>query len=223
MRLSKILSASIALLFSSISVAPFAHADSMPYPYFRRTDLTYSTPTITSTTVTSTSSVAAVSGVPKVGVHLEADRNEANPGDSVRYWIRITNLYNRDLPSWGIAFFFDPNRMQITDTGGGRIEGDHVTFGVPTMFSGQEISYSVGVHLYNNVQPGDVITTYGSMIWDGSIQPACSKHLLSIISRPPVTGVGDATSPVEDLQQFLTPVSATTAGWMASLLSLFSR
>lgn len=153
-----------------------------------------------------------------MGVSLSAERNEANPGDDVRYWIKIKNLYDRQMPEWRIAFFFDRNQMQILETGGGRIEGDHITFAVPPMSSGEERTLSVRVHLYRNLRAGAVLRTYASMIWDGTIQPACAKHDLRIIERPPVTGAGDGVSPVENLQAFLRPINSASNGSPMPLL-----
>ena len=155
---------------------------------------------------------AAISGQPKVGVKLDADRSEANPGDDVRYWIKVVNLYDQDLPAWKIAFFFDADQVQILESSGGRLEGDHITFNVPASRSGDVSSYSVRVHLYRKLAPGEVIRTYASMIWDGEITPACSKHELRMIERPPVTGAGDNTASVEDLGAFLRPVSSAAPG-----------
>ncbi len=191
----------IVMAVLSVSV-PMASAQE-PYPYFRRTG---DIPVTVSSTV-----AEAISSEPKVGVHLTADRSEANPGDDVRYWIKVVNLYNRDLPNWKIAFFFDPNQMQIRESSGGRLEGDHVTFNVSASRSGQEQSFSVRIHLYRKLAPGEVARTYASMIWDGTISPACSKHELRIIERPPVTGAGDGVDPVEDLRAFLRPASALRA------------
>lgn len=178
------------------SAIPAASAQE-PYPYFRRTD---------GVTTTNASVASSISSEPRVGVHLTADRSEANPGDDVRYWIKTVNLYNRDLPGWKIAFFFDPNQMQILESSGGRLEGDHVTFNVGAARSGQEQSFSVRVHLYRKLGEGEVARTYASMIWDGTIQPACSKHDLRMLSHAPVTGAGDGTRPVEDLRRFLRPM-----------------
>ncbi len=155
---------------------------------------------------------AAISGQPKVGVKLDADRSEANPGDDVRYWIKVVNLYDRELPQWKIAFFFDPNQVQILESSGGRLEGDHITFNVPASRSGDVSSYSVRVHLYRKLAPGEVIRTYASMIWDGEITPACSKHELRMIENRPLTGAGDNTSTVENLGAFLRPMSAASQG-----------
>ena len=195
MRLCLMIGAILALLTDAFLMMPLAHAQE-PYPYFRRAD----------GQAVSSSVASAISSQPKVGVHLTADRSEANPGDDVRYWIKVVNLYNRDLPSWKIAFFFDPNQMQILESSGGRLEGDHVTFFVGASASGLEQSFSVRVRLYRRLAPGAIARTYASMIWDGTISPACTKHDLRIIERPPVTGIGDGTRPVEDLWRFVRPM-----------------
>lgn len=212
--------ASITVGFLAVAmfsaVIPGASAQE-PYPYFRRTSGDGMN------TVSVSSSIASsISSEPRVGVHLTADRSEANPGDDVRYWIKTVNLYNRDLPTWKIAFFFDPNQMQILESSGGRLEGDHVTFTVGASRSGQEQSFSVRVHLYKKLREGEVARTYASMIWDGAIQPVCSKHDLRMMSRPPVTGPGDGTDPVENLSAFLRPASAlrATAGKPGSAMPL---
>ena len=197
----------LALVFSSQAI-PAAFAQE-PYPYFRRSDEEVSV---------SSSIASSISSQPKVGVHLTADRSEANPGDDVRYWIKVVNLYDRDLPSWKIAFFFDPNQMQILESSGGWLEGDHLVFNVGASRSGLEQSFSVRVHLYRKLLPGETLRTYASMIWDGSISPACSKHDLHIIERPPVTGAGDATSAVENLGAYLRPISAAPRGSSMSLV-----
>lgn len=197
----------IAVLSGSLPVASAQE----PYPYFRRTS--------DSAVTMSATVAAAISSEPKVGVHLTADRSEANPGDEVRYWIKVVNLHNRDLPSWTIAFFFDPNQMKILESSGGRWEGDRIDFTVPASRSGQEQSYSVRVHLYRKLAPGEIARTYASMIWDGTISPACSKHELRMIERPPVTGAGDATEAVEDLGAYLRPaVGSATHGSPLSLV-----
>ena len=157
---------------------------------------------------------SSLSNAPTVGVFLESDRSEAYPGESVRYWIKTRNLYVRDLPQWNIAFFFDRSQMQILETGGGRLQGDHVMFTVPATHSNEEQNVTVLVHLYKNLKAGTTVTTYGSMIADGTISAACSKNALTIASpvRLLQTGAGDGTSPVENLRAFLRPVSATSQG-----------
>ena len=152
-----------------------------------------------------------LSSTPKVGISLESDRGEANPGDEVRYWIRVTNLYNRQLGSWKVAFFFPRADVSIIDAGGATGAGDHLVWTVSSMVPGAAETYTVRVRLSGRLRAGASIRTYGSMIWDGQISPACSKNDLLIISRPPVTGA-DSTSPVEDLQAFLRPVSSATSG-----------
>ena len=206
MRITLTIVAFLSLSASVLLTVSIAHADdyygssSAPYPYFRRTD-----PAPVS------SSVSSIADTPKVGLSVDSDRSEANPGDEVRYWIKARNLYRGDMPQWRVAFFFDQNQMQILETGGGRLEGDHVTFDVPSTRSNEERTFSVRVRLYRNLQPGENIRTYGSMIWDGRISPACSKNDLRIIAHVPVTGAGDGTSPIEDLGAFLRPVSSATS------------
>ena len=158
-----------------------------PYPFFHRAD-------------------AVLGSEPKVGVDLEPDRSEASAGDDFRYWIKMKSLYTGELPPWKIAFFFDATQMQILSLDGGRLEDDHVIWNVPTLQAGEERTYSVRVHLFKKLQPGEIVRTYASMIWDGQISPACDKHELTVIGKPPVTGPGDYTAPVEDLTQFLRPV-----------------
>lgn len=199
--------ASIRALLISIavlSVAVPAVAAQEPYPYFRRDE--------ESPIEMSEEIAAAISDVAHVGVHLTADRSEANPGDDVRYWIKVVNLFNRDLPKWEIAFYFDASKMQILESSGGRVDGDHVNFTVPAARSGEVSGFNLRVRLYNKLAPGEIIRTYSSMIWDGTISPACSKHELRIIGRPPVTGAGDATGDVENLRAFLRPMNSASAG-----------
>ncbi len=224
---------------SSVSSVSSASSVSSPYPYFRRTGdaATTQTSSVASphpppspaalrlgsgqalgegaaysvSSGSSPSTLSYISDVPKVGVSLESDRSEANPGDDVRYWIKVRNLYTGDMPQWKIAFFFDRHQMQIIDASSARGEGDHLTFIVPPMRSNEEVTFTVRVRL-KNLKPGTVVRTYGSMIWDGQISPACSKNDLVIIARPPVTGIGDYTAPVEDLAAFLRPVSAASKG-----------
>lgn len=201
----------IAMLAAS---APTVSAEE-PYPYFRRT--------ADSQASLSSSIMSSISDVARAGVHLTADRSEASPGDDVRYWIKTVNLYSRDLPQWKIAFFFDPNQMQILESGGGRMEGDSITFTVPAARSGEQSGFNIRVRIYRTLAHGEVVRTYASMIWDGTIGPACSKHELRIMGRPPVTGAGDSTGDVENLMAFLRPINSTSAGspmplviWMAA-------
>ncbi len=147
-----------------------------------------------------------------VGVYLEADRSEANPGDDVRYWLRMKNLSNQTLPQWKIGFFFEPSQMQMLNAGGGRVEGDHVTFVVPAMRPNEIQSFTVRVHLYKKLRAGEVIKTYGSIIDGGLSGMICSKHELRIIARPPVTGAEDGTREVEDVRQYLRPVQSQKTG-----------
>lgn len=199
--------ASIRALLISIAVlsaAVPAVSAQEPYTYFRRDE--------ESPIEMSEEIAAAISDVARVGVHLTADRSEANPGDDVRYWIKVVNLYNRDLPKWEIAFYFDASRMQILESSGGKVDGDHVNFTVPAARSGEVSGFNLRVRLYNKLAPGEIIRTYASMIWDGTIGPACSKHELRIMGRPPVTGAGDATGDVENLRAFLRPISSAAGG-----------
>ena len=227
MRLPLTIGAIVALLIGLLLTMPAAHAQNdyynSPYPYFRRTGSgTTSSSSRSSSSVSSVSSVtsqirpiptvSSVSSTPTVGLSLESDRSEANPGDEVLYWIKARNLYVRDLPSWKVAFFFDHNQMQIIDASNARGDGDHLTFIVPSMRPNEDVTFSVRVRLLRNLKPGTVIRTYGSMIWDGSIGAACSKNDLVIIARPPVTGIGDNTGPVENLQAFIRPISAASNG-----------
>ncbi|NOS66910.1 MAG: hypothetical protein HOO67_00870 [Candidatus Peribacteraceae bacterium] len=224
-----IVSFSIPLASAQVMGSSDSSIGASPYPYFRRTDSSASSSSSVSSsrsssyrssvsassisTVSTTSSItSSISGQPRVGVTLTADRGEANPGDDVRYWIKTVNLYDHDMPAWKIAFFFDPNQMQILESSGGRLEGNHVTFNVGTSRSGQQQDFSVRVHLFRKLGDGDVARTYASMIWDGSIQPACAKHDLRMMSRPPVTGPGNGTDPVENLAAYLRPVSAAANG-----------
>ena len=226
MRLPLTIGAIVALLIGLLLTMPAAHAQDDPYPYFRRTgsgttaassqagtpalgSLSSPSSSVSSHAVTTTS---AVSSTPTVGLSLESDRSEANPGDEVLYWIKARNLYVRDLPSWKVAFFFDHNQMQIVDASNARGDGDHLTFIVPSMRPNEDVTFSVRVRLLRNLKPGTVVRTYGSMIWDGSIGAACSKNDLVIIARPPVTGIGDNTGPVENLQAYLRPISAASNG-----------
>ncbi len=208
--------------YSSSSVSSAPQAVDSPYPYFRRDDGAGSVSTDQGQqqyVPQDTGRPSYISDVPKVGLSVESDRSEANPGDDVRYWIRARNLYSRDLPQWKVAFFFDPNDMQILDAGGGRIQGDHILFNVPASRSDEEHVYSVRVHLFKKHKNGKVIRVYGSMVWDGTISPACSKNELRIIEKPPVTGADDDyTGPVENLQAFLRPVNAATHGSPMPLL-----
>lgn len=153
-----------------------------------------------------------LSSTPKVGMRLEADRSEASPGDEVRYWLTVKNLYREPLKSWEAAFFFPRSQVIITDAGGATGGGDHLLFRVPQLRAGEERVYTVRVRLVKNLRPGDTVRTYGSLVWDGTIDRACSKHELVIIGRPPVTGAGDNTAPVENLRAFLRPVSAAQTG-----------
>ncbi len=153
-----------------------------------------------------------ISSTPKVGISVDADRSEANPGDDVQYWVRVRNLYSGNLPQWKVAFYFVPTSMQVIDSGGGRMEGDHVVFNVPASRSDEEHVYSIRVHLFRNLKEGQVLRTYGSMIWDGTISPACSKTDLRIVTVRPATGAGDNVNPVENLQAYLRPVNAAANG-----------
>jgi hypothetical protein len=159
---------------------------------------------------------------PQVGVFLQSDRSEVMPGDDVRYWIRIRNLSNKPLPTWQIAFFFDRATMLIADAGGARGAGDHLVWNVPALSPNADWTETVVVHIYKNAQTGIMVRTYASMIWDGTISPACSENDLVIIKRPPVTGADDDLfGPVEDTSRFLTPMP-TSGGFWASLLAFFS-
>lgn len=140
------------------------------------------------------------------------------PGDDVFYRIAITNLFNQSLPPWKLAFFFDGTQLQVINAGGGRIEGGHILFNSPAMGSGQKMELMVRMHVYRKLRAGDTARTYASMVWDGSIQPACAKHDLRVIERPPVTGAGDGTSTVENLGAFLRPVNAASNGSAMPLL-----
>jgi plastocyanin len=194
MRAFLVLTAGFSLLLAAASV----HAQ------------TYGTSTTSSSS--SVSSVPFVPSVPSIGVTLEPDRHEALPGDEVRYWITVHNMYGHELPAWKMAFFFDRPSMTILDAGGGMGEGDHIIFAVPAMWSGEQRTYSVRVRLIKNLRAGTRLRTYASMIWDGTMQPACAKNDLLIIARAPVTGAGDNTGPVEDLQAFLRPVNSARQG-----------
>lgn len=165
--------------------------------------------------------VAPIVETRAIGVSLHADRREANPGDEIAYWIRIRNLSGRDLPPWRIAFFLDP-RMQVSSVGGGRLEGDHVTFAVPAMGGGGELTYGVRVLLHPDLAAGEVLRTYASMIWDGQLSPACAKHDLRIAGGQPITGAGEGANEVEDVRAFLTPVAAPMSGWMTFMKNMFS-
>lgn len=170
---------------------------------------------VASSQPSSSSSSSNVGGVTNydntIGVSIESDRNEANPGDTIRYWIRVKNLSNDVMPTVDIAFFFDRLRQVILQTAG-RGGGDHIRFTVPRMAPGAEFTYTVVTQLKSGVRPGEVIRTYASMVWDGTIRPVCAKHDLHVIARPPVTGAGDATGPLEDLTAFLRPVNAAKNG-----------
>ena len=218
-RLPFTIGAILLLVLGIILTMPVAHGQdyydsSEPYPYFRRASSSSSVSSSVPSYVAPVTTSASVSSRATVGLSIDADRSEANPGDEVRYWIHARNLWDRNLQEWKVAFFFDPNQMKILETGGGRLEGDHVTFVVPAMGSNQEKSFSVRVHLYKNLQPGMSLRTYGSMIWDGTISPACSHNDLQIMGpvRLIQTGAGDGTSPVENLQAFLRPISAASNG-----------
>jgi hypothetical protein len=211
-------SSTVALVL--VGVLPtVTFAQSEPYPLFRRDDAQMDVHEMG----TLSSAQAQLSSSPKVGIRLEPDRDQAHPGQELRYWIRVTSLYDKQLQSWDVAFFFDRNKMAIIDAGGARGGGDHLRWTVPSLAPGETRSYSIRVQIRNGVKSGDVIRTYASMVWDGQIYPACSKHDLLIVGRPPVTGAGDNTRPLEDTTQFLKPMSGTKTGWFASLFSFFGN
>lgn len=207
-----IASGALALLLTGLFPSA-AFAQTEPYPLFRRADVHEEVHEIG----TLSSAQAELSSTPKVGIRLEPDRDDAKPGQELRYWIRVTNLYNKDLGSWDVAFFFDRSKMAILDAGGARGGGDHLRWSVPAMGPAETRTYSVRVQVRGSVRPGESVRTYASMIWDGQISPACSKHDLRIVGRPPVTGAGDNTRELEDVNQFLRPINKSSGGWFSSL------
>lgn len=238
MRLTLMVGTLLALLLGMLLVTPLAHAQSYgptsassPYPYFRRLSSSSmssqaSMPAPRSSQAprssSSQASMPALVSDPTIGLTIVSDRSEALPGNDILYRITARNISTSDMPRWSVAFFFDQAQMQILDAGGGVRKGDHITFGVPALVPNQEVSFSVRVHLYNNLRSGTLVRTYGSMIWDGTLKPACSRNDVRIIARPPVTGVGDNTAPVEDLRKFLTPIAVDqNGGFLRAVLSLF--
>lgn len=154
----------------------------------------------------------------KIGACIDADRAEAFPGDDVRYVLCIKSLYRGVLPQFKMAFFFDPNQMKIIDAGGATFHGNNVAWTITPLQPGEVRKLTVKVHTFRNVKPGTKLRTYASMVWDGALEPACTKHDLLMIAKAPVTGAGDAMAPIEDLQQFIRPVTATSNRGVFSML-----
>ena len=188
----------VTLVTGLTGIVPAASAQSEPIPYFRRLN--------TDTTQPLPANDPELGNEMKIGACLEADRNEAFAGDEVTYTLCIKNLYRGVMPEFRMAFFYDPNLMTIVESSGATFHGNNIAWRILPMQRGEVRKIRVRVRLPKNLRSGARLETYGSLVWDGNIQPACAKHVLTIISRPPVTGAGDNTSSVENVNQFLKPI-----------------
>ncbi len=163
----------------------------------------------------STQQVAAVDPLanfavtPEIGMDVRPDRDEAFAGDTVVYCLCVKNMYRQPLGNFDVAFFYDPNLMIIEDSGGGRIEGNHIRFTVPTLQPGEKWTRHITVRLPKNLRGGAVLRTYGSLVENGVIAPACSKHDLTIV-QPPHTGADVGL--IENLMMGSVALSGTGIG-----------
>ena len=142
-------------------------------------------------------------GTQRVKIHVDADRSEARPGDSVYYTVTIRNTSTTTLSGIQATYAFAPGQLTVLEADG-VVYADRVQWTLDNLQADQRRALRFRAQVNADLTHGEVVRTTAIATVPNS-NPVTAGFDLRIIQVLPATGLGDGVSPLENTRRFLTP------------------
>jgi len=123
-----------------------------------------------------------------------ADRSEVRPGDTVSYDIYLRNNTDRPFGNVVIQDKLDTRHMQVLGSSNGRIQGDRLSWSIPSLAPGEEwtVRYTARVnsHVPHGIAINNIVSVSGEGIETFSLNERVYTSNMNVITSLPPSGVG---------------------------------
>jgi hypothetical protein len=153
-----------------------------------------------------------------IALSLEADRQEALPGDPLQYFINVENKTDNQYAGLILRFEFPADELAVTDPSGGMVQGNSITWPNGSLNTRENKTLTFRMQLNPQIRDGSTVRTSVQLTADGKgdADAIRAESSLRIIPGMPATGFfdGDLTG---DAGRFLRPAQSggSAMGWAA--------
>ena len=144
-----------------------------------------------------------------LSIEKSTDQPYATAGSTVAYTVTARNTNGSNLRNVTVTDSFDPSALQIIDAGRGYVRSGHIRWTVGTLRPGEVRTFRYNAMLSRDLQGGDAVQNSARASSD-QIDYAPTAITEQVVL--PQTGIEDFFGPLENTQQFLTPISAAAEG-----------
>ncbi len=152
-------------------------------------------------------------------VSKQADRQEAQAGDTVYYSVTVRNVSNFAASNVTVEDTFPSQQMTIHDAGNGIVSGNMIRWTVGALGANETRTFTYSGVLQANLRQGDTVQNSVRVTADnlGAIPNAVAT--VRIIQILPATGAG-FTGPLDTAAALLRPFSSNSSSTMPSIVWL---
>jgi len=158
---------------------------------------------------TDTESTRIVGNTPSgtgLSLQKQANRSEANPGDTVTYTLTVRNGDNVPVNNLAIIDTFNPSQVSVLDLGGGVVIGNTITWEIGSLAANQTRVISYRMQLSSALRSGDTVRNT-AVLPGGQI----AVNDIHIVTQLPKTGIMDFTRPFENSKKYLRSMHGESA------------
>ena len=147
---------------------------------------------------------------PPIEVTMESNKDEAQPGDLIKYTIILKNSSNQDLKDLKVKNIFSVRQVTVKDSAKGTVEDDTITWNIDSLKSGSKWTKKLYVSALSDLKHGDVITT-STEVWSNSLIGGTEEQT-NVITLMPQAGWGTFSIALNKSKKYLsTPAHAASA------------
>ncbi|MBT6730714.1 DUF11 domain-containing protein, partial [Candidatus Peregrinibacteria bacterium] len=125
----------------------------------------------------------------KLQVQQSANTQEAQPGNSIKYIVTVTNPSNDAANNVIVENRISAGTVSITDTNGGTNIGNGIKWTIPTLQPLESKSFSYTVRIDNSMRHGQTVRNTVTAISDNSGVHAVDTEEVRILTVLPQTGI----------------------------------